>query len=179
MVLGTSGRHPCHCRIAVHARLRRWDEWLLGALRHWHDSAGEGYPPPQEIGRHQPLGCPLDQAPAAAEQIPRLPAMGAANDPHVPLRVHHQPAEGEREADGKGEDDGTPVGAVHAADGAPTVRRIANRGWATPWHAAVMFVALNPDPGVCLPSGSTHVGARQGRGDGGAAGSSSPRTSNH
>ena len=45
MVSGTSGHHPGNCRIAVRARLRRWDEWLLGAPRPWHESAGEGYPP--------------------------------------------------------------------------------------------------------------------------------------
>ena len=128
MVSGTLGRHPGHCRIAVRARLRRWDEWFLGVPRHWHESAGKGYPPPREIGRHQPPGCPLDQAPASVEEIPPLDDMGAANQPHDPLRVPHQPAEGEREADGKGEDGGAPVVAVYGADGAPTVRQIANGG---------------------------------------------------
>ena len=78
MVSGTSGHHPGHCRIAVRAWLRRWDELLLGAPRHWHRSAGEGYPPPREIGRYQPLGCPVNQAPAAAEKIPPLVAMGVS-----------------------------------------------------------------------------------------------------
>ena len=45
MVSGTPGRHPGHCRIAVRARLRPWDEWLVGALCHWHESPREGYPP--------------------------------------------------------------------------------------------------------------------------------------
>ena len=83
---------------------------------------GRGIPLPREKGRHQPLGCPLNQAPAAAEKIPQLVAMGAANDPHGPLRVTHQPAAGEREAGGKGEDAGAPVVAVHGANGAPTVQ---------------------------------------------------------
>ena len=84
MVSGTSGHHPCHCRIALRARPRRWDEWLLGALRHWHEAAREEYPPRREIGRHQSLGCLLDQAPAAVEEIPPIAAMGAVNDPHGP-----------------------------------------------------------------------------------------------
>ena len=47
VVSGTPGRHPGHCCIAVPARLLRWDEWLVGARRHWNESAGEGYPPPR------------------------------------------------------------------------------------------------------------------------------------
>ena len=125
MVSGTSGHHPGHCRIAVCARSRQWDEWLLRVPCHWHKAAGEGYPPPREIGRHQPLGCPLDQAPATSEEIPLLIAMGAANDAQGPLRVPHQPAEGEQEAGGKGDDSGAPVVAVHGAHGAPTGWQIA------------------------------------------------------
>ena len=125
---GTSGHHPGHCCIAVRARPRRWDKWLLGAPRNWNEAAWEGHLPPREIGRNQPLACPLDQAPAAVERIPQLVAMGAANDPNGPLSVPHQPAEGEREAVGKGEDDDPPVVADHGADEAPTVRQIANWG---------------------------------------------------
>ena len=125
---GTSGHQPGHRRIAVCPRPLRWDERLLGAPRHWHGAAGEGYPPPREIGRHQPLGRPLDQAPAAVEEIPPFFAMGAANDPHGPLRVPHQAAEGQRKVVGEGDDGGAPVVAVHGADWAPTVWQIANGG---------------------------------------------------
>ena len=47
VVSGTPGRHPGHCRILLRARLQRWDEWLVGATHRWHESAGEGYPPPR------------------------------------------------------------------------------------------------------------------------------------
>ena len=77
--------------------------------------------------------------------------MGAASDPHGPLCVPYQPAEGEREAGGKGEDGGAPVFEVHGANGAPTVRQIADGGQAAPWHATVMFVVWNPDRGFFLP----------------------------
>ena len=89
---------------------------------------GRGIPLSREISHHQPLGCPLEQAPAAAEKIPQLAPMGAANDPDGSLRVLHLPAEGEREAGGKGEDGGAPVVAAHGANAAPTVRQIANGG---------------------------------------------------
>ena len=125
---GASGHHPGHRRIAVRARPRRWDERLLGAPRDWHEAAGEGYPPPCEISRHQPLGRPLDQASAAVGEIPPFVAMGVADDPHGPLRVPHHPAEGEREAGGEGDDSGAPVVAVQWADGAPTVWQTANGG---------------------------------------------------
>ena len=75
---GTSGHHPGHRRIAIRARPRRWDVRLLGAPCQWCEAAGEGYAPPREIGRHQPLGCPLGQGPAAVEQIPPFAAMGAS-----------------------------------------------------------------------------------------------------
>ena len=87
MVPGSSGHHPGHCRIAVRARPRRWDVRLSGAPRQWHEASGEGYPPPRGIGRQQPLGCPLNRGPAAVEEIPSFVAMGAADDPHGPLRV--------------------------------------------------------------------------------------------
>ena len=77
--------------------------------------------------------------------------MGDASDPHGPFCVPQEPAEGEREASGKVEDSGAPVFVVHGAHGAPTVRQIADRGWAAPWHAAIMFVVWNPGRGVFLP----------------------------
>ena len=70
MVPGTSGHHPGNHPIAVHARPRRWDLLLLGAPRQWHEAAGEGYAPPCEIGHHQPVGRPLNQGPAAVEEVP-------------------------------------------------------------------------------------------------------------
>ena len=51
---------------------------------------------PLQIGRHQPLGCPLRSCPRCGEKIPQLITMGAANNPHGPLRVPDQPAKGER-----------------------------------------------------------------------------------
>ena len=81
VVSGTSGHPPGHCHIAVRAWPRRWDEWLLGAPRHWHEAAVEGYPPLREIGRHQPLGGPLDQVPTAVEEITPLVAMCAGTIP--------------------------------------------------------------------------------------------------
>ena len=128
MVQGTSCHYPGHRRIAVRARPRRRDVRLLGAPCQRRNAAGEGYAPPREIGRHQPLGCPLDQGPAAVEEIPQFAAMGAADDPHGPLRVPHQPAEGEREAGGEGDDGDVVVVEVHGADGAPTVWLIAHGG---------------------------------------------------
>ena len=44
MVSSGPDRHPGHCSIAVRARLWRWEEWLAGATRHWHESAGQGIP---------------------------------------------------------------------------------------------------------------------------------------
>ena len=128
VVPGTSGHHPGHRRIAVRARLRRCDVRLLGALRQWHEAAGEGHPPPREIGGHQPLGRPLAQGPAAVEEVPPFVAMGAAHDPHGPFHVPHQPAGGEPEASGVGDHGGAPVLEVHGADGAPTVWEIAQGG---------------------------------------------------
>ena len=40
VVSGTPCRHPGHCCIAVRAWLRRSNEWLVAATRHWHESAG-------------------------------------------------------------------------------------------------------------------------------------------
>ena len=128
MVPGISGHHPCHCRIAIRARPRRWDVRLLGAPCQWLEAALEGYAPPCEIGRHQPLGRPLGHGPAAVEEIPPFAAMGAADDSHRPFRVPHQSAEGEREAGGEGDDSGAVVVEVDGGDGGPTVWQIANGG---------------------------------------------------
>ena len=125
-MLGTSSHHPGHRPIVVRARPRRWDVRLLGAPRQWCEAAGEGYAPPRQICRNQPLGRPLGQGPAAVEEIPLFAAMGASDDPHCPLRVPHQPAEGEREAAGQGDDGGAVVVEVHGGDGARTVWHIAN-----------------------------------------------------
>ena len=81
---GNSGHHPGHCRIAVRARPRRWDVRLLGAPCQWFEAAGEGYAPPCEIGRHQPLGRPLGHGPAAVQEILHFAALGAADDSHRP-----------------------------------------------------------------------------------------------
>ena len=77
---------------------------------------------------HQPLARPLGHGPAAVEEIPPSASMGAADDPHRPFRVPHQPAEGERQAGGEGEEGGAVVVEVHGDDGAPTVCQIANGG---------------------------------------------------
>ena len=125
---GTSGNHPGHCRIAVRARLRRRDVRLLGTLCQWPEAAWEGYAPPCEIGRYQPLGWPRGHGPAAVEEFPPFAAMGAADDSHCPFRVPHQLAEGKREEVGEADDGGAVVFEVHGADGAPTVCQIANGG---------------------------------------------------
>ena len=128
MVPGTSGHHPVHCRIAVRGRPRRWDVRLLVAPCQWCEAAEEGYAPPCEIGRHQFLGRPLGHCPAAVEEIPPPAPMGAGDDPHRPFRVPHQPAEGEREAGGEGDDGGAVGFEVHGGDWDPTVRQITNGG---------------------------------------------------
>ena len=119
MVPGTSSHHPGHRCIAVRARARRWDVWLLGAPCQWREAAGEGYAPPREIGHHQPPGRPLGQGPAAVEEIPPFATMGASDSPHGPLRIPHQPAEGEREAGGEGDDGGAVVVEVHGGSRGP------------------------------------------------------------
>ena len=124
MVPGTSGHHPGHRHIAIRARPRRWDVRPY----QWREAAGEGYAPPREIGCHQPLRRPLDQGSAAVEEMPPFFAIGAADDPHGPLRVPHQPPEGEREAGGEGDDGGAVVAEVHGADRAATVWQIVNGG---------------------------------------------------
>ena len=118
---GTSGYNPGHRRIAVRARPRRWDVRLLGAPCQRHEAAGERNAPPREISCHQPLGRPLDQGPAAGEENPPFAATGAVDNPHGPHRVPHQPAEGERDAGGEGDDGGAVVVEVHGADRPPTV----------------------------------------------------------
>ena len=85
MVPGTSGHYPGHCGIAVPARPRRWDVRLLGAPCQWREAAWGGYAPPCEIGRHQPLGGPLGQGPAAVEEISPFADMGAAEGPLSPI----------------------------------------------------------------------------------------------
>ena len=128
MAPGTSGHHPGHCRIAVRARPRRWDMRLLGTLCQWSEAAWEGYAPLCEKSRHQHLGRCLGHGPTAVEEIPPFAAMGAAIDSHGPFRVPHQPAEGEREAGGEGDDGGAVVVEVHGGDRAGTVWQIANGG---------------------------------------------------
>ena len=128
MVPGTSGHHPGHCCIAVPARPWQYDVRLSGVPCQWLEAAGEGYAPPCEVGCHQPLGCPRGHVPTAVEEIPPFAAMGAAYDSHRPFRVPHQPAEGEREAGGEGDDGGAVVVEVHGAERAPTVWQIANGG---------------------------------------------------
>ena len=86
MVLGTSGHHPGHCRIAVRDWPRRLVVQLLGAPCQWRAAAGEGYAPERDIRRHQPLGRPFDQGPAAVEEIPPFAAMGAVDD--YPGQLH-------------------------------------------------------------------------------------------
>ena len=78
--------------------------------------------------RHHPVGRPLGQGPAAVEEISPFAAMGASDNPHCAVRVHHQPAEGKQEAGGVSDDGGAVVVEVHGGDGAPTVWQIANGG---------------------------------------------------
>ena len=101
---------------------------LLGTLYERLEAAWRGDAPPREVGRHQPLCRPLGQGSAAVEEIPPLGAMGAAGDAHRPFRIPHEPAEGDREAGGEGDDDGAVVVEVHGGDIAPTIWQIANGG---------------------------------------------------
>ena len=128
MVPGGSGHHSGLCCIAVRARPRRWDVRLLGAPCQWCEAAGEGYPPPCVIGHCQPLGRPLGHGPAAVEEIHPFAAIGAADNSHGPLCLPHQPAEGEREAGGEGEDVGSVVVEVHGGDGPPLSGRFPTGG---------------------------------------------------
>ena len=152
---------------------------LRGALYQRFEAAWRGEAPPCEVGRHQPLGCPRGNGPAAVEEVPPLGAMGAAGDAHRPFRVPHQPAEGDREAGGEGDDDVAVVVLVRGADVAPTVWRVANGGQTAPWRVVVVFVVGDVNRGVASRSGSAQVGARQGGRGRGVAGSSSVSTSNH
>ena len=52
-------------------------------------------------------------APLAPEEIPTFAAMNAAGDFHRPFGVPGQPAEGEREAGGEGDDSGAVAVEVH------------------------------------------------------------------
>ena len=151
---GISSHHPNHCRIAVRARPREWDVRLLGAPCQWLEAAGEGYAPPCEISRHQPLVCCRGHGPAGVEEIPPFADMGAAEDYHGPFRVPHQPAEGEREAGGEGDDGGAVVIEVHGGDGAPTVWQIARGGLTAPWCLVVMFAVGNVNRGVLVLVGA-------------------------
>ena len=101
---------------------------LLGTLYQRPEAAWRGDVPPREVGRHQPLGRPWGRGPAAVEEIPPLGVMGAAGDAHRQFRVPHQPAEGDQEAGGEGDDDGAVVVEVRGGDVAPTVWQIANWG---------------------------------------------------
>ena len=120
---------------------------LLGAPCQWCED-GEGYAPPYEKGRYQPLRRPLGHGPAAVEEIPPFAAMGAADNSHRPFRVPNHHAEGEREAAGEGDDGGAVVVEVQGGDGAPTVWQIATRGYTAPWRVVVMFVVGDVNRGV-------------------------------
>ena len=74
--------------------------------------------------------------------------MGAAADAHRPFRVPHQPAEGDREAVGEGDDDVAVVFLVRAADVAPTVGQVANGGQTAPWRVGVVLVVGDVNRGV-------------------------------
>ena len=153
---------------------------LQGALYQRVEAAWGGDTPPRVVGRHQPLSRPRGHGPAAVEEIPPLGAMETAGDAHRPFRVPHQPAKGDREAGGEGDDDVAVVVVVRGADVAATVWQVANVGQTVPWRVVVVFVVGNLNcgvrlrvwqrPGWCAPGGA---------GQGGVAGSSSVRTSNH
>ena len=51
----------------------RWDVRLLGAPCQWCEAAEEGYAPPCEIGRHQPLCRPSVRAPLRWKKSPNSP----------------------------------------------------------------------------------------------------------
>ena len=121
---------------------------LLDAPCRWCEAVR--YTPQCEIGRHQPLGRPLGQGPAAMEEIPPFAAMGASDDPYRTFRVPYQPAEGEREAGGEGDDGDAVVVDVHGGDGAPTVWQIVNGGYTAPWRVVIMFVVWDVNRGVRL-----------------------------
>ena len=150
MVPGTSRRHPGNCRTAVRARPRTWDVRQLGAPCQWCEALGEGYAPPCEIGRHQPICRPLGQGPAAVEDIPPFAAIGSADDPHRPFRVPHQQAEGEQEAGGEADDGGAVVVDVHGGDGPQLSGRLPTGGQTAPWRVVVMFSVGDVNCGVCL-----------------------------
>ena len=126
---GTCG---CSARLANGARLRR-----------------RGMPLHVEKATISLSGAPFGQGPAAVEEIPPFAAMGASDDPDCPLRVPHQPAEGEREAGAAADNRGAVFVEVHGGDGAPTV---------------IMFVVPDvnrgvrpldwPRPCCCAPGGA-------------------------
>ena len=134
---------------------------LQGALYQRFEAAWRGYAPPREVGRHQPLGPPTR----------RHGRRGRC--PSRPFRVPHQPAEGDQEAGGEGDDDVAVVVLVSGADIAPTARQVANGGQTAPWRVVVVLVVRDVNrgvrvrvwqrPGRCAPGGA---------GGGGVAGSS-------
>ena len=137
---------------------------LQGAPYQRFEAAWRGDAPPSEVGRHQPLGRPRGHGPAAVEEVPPLSAMGAAGDAHCPFRVPQQPAEGDREAGGEGDDDVAVVVFVCGADVAPTVGQVANGGQTAPWRVVVVFIVGDINrgvrvrvwqrPGWCAPGGA-------------------------
>ena len=140
---------------------------LQGALYQRFEAAWRGYAPPREVGHHQPLGGPRGHGPAAVEEVPPLGAMGTAGDAHRPFRVPHQPAEGDREAGGEGDDDVAVVVLVCGADVAPTAGQVANGGQTAPWCVFVVLVVGDVNrgvrvgvwqrPGWCAPGGAGGV----------------------
>ena len=86
------------------------------------------------------------------------------HEAHRPFCVPHQPAEGDREAGGEGDDDSAVVVVVHGGDGAPTVLKAPNGGWTAPWRVVVMVVVGDVNrgvrprvwqrPGWCAPGGA-------------------------
>ena len=97
---------------------RRWDVRLLGAPCKWCEAAGEGYALPRGICRHQPLGRPFGQGPAAVEEIPPFAAMGASATPiaHSTSPTSQPKTNGRRPVRVT-----TVVVEVHGGEGAPTV----------------------------------------------------------
>ena len=152
---------------------------LQGALYQRFEAAWRGYAPPREVGRHQLLGRPRGHGPAAVEEIPPLGAMGAAGDAHRPFRVPHQPAEGDREAGGEGDDDGAVVVLVRGADLAPTAGQVANGRQTAPWRVVAVLVVGDVNRGVCVRVWQRPGWCAPGGREGDVAGSSSVRTSNH
>ena len=89
--------------------------------------------------------------------------MGAAGDAHRPFRVPHQPAKGDREAGGEGDDDVAVVVLVRGSDVAPSAGQVAKVGQSAPWRVVVVLVVGDVNlgvrvrvwqrPGWCAPGG--------------------------